>query len=213
METQSIYLPIPPDFWDRYESLANLSSKDELNDRQRRGERRRLVFKLKHGSISPCRLMTTTMNPWHTGYPYYTLIERLFPKDGGTIEGSKAILNAMLSFDNLKDEAAVLKAQGWPVSVDPSNAPSSRGNYKNWFILGKSDDPSKEVCQYLSASESWNAQRVMNSLMSARRDINDWYSYYRVIWSDGRTTPWSLWEHLPQYEHHRDERKAAKFDL
>lgn len=131
------------------------------------------------------------------------------------IQGSKVILNAILSFDNLKDEAAVLKAQGWPID-DRSDTPAFDpllGNYKDWFILGKGEDPSKEVCQYLSASESSDAQRVMEALMSARLDIKDWYSYYRVKWSDGRTTSWSLWEHLPQYKSHRDERKAAKFDL
>lgn len=127
-------------------------------------------------------------------------------------QGNKAILNAILSFDNLKDEAAVLKMNGWPVSIVPSNDPSL-GSQKDWFILGKNDDPATEVCQYLRASESSDAQHVMNSLMDARLDIEDWYCYYRVEWSNGRKAQWCLWEHLPQYEHHRDWRKTAKFDL
>jgi len=213
MESQIIYLPIPPDFWERHEFLAHIANKEELLERQKNGERHRLTFHLKGKGVL-CRLGVHAINPWHTGYPYYTMIERLFSKDGGMIEGGKAILNAILSFDNLKAEAAMLKAQGWPVDMDAPNSERSMGHYyKDWFILGRSEDSSKEVCQYLRASESSVAQRVMNSLMDARLDIQEWEWHYRVRWSDGRESPWSLWESLPQYKNHNDWRKKAEFHL
>lgn len=211
MPSQTIYLPIPPDFWERYEFLAYVASKEELIERQKKGERPRLGFSLKNKGLS-CILMVHAMNAWHTGYPYHIPIDRLFSKDGGMIEGGKAILNAILSFDNLKAEAAILKMQGWPVDID---APKDglMGYYKYWFILGKSEDPSKEVCQYLRASESSDAQRVMEALMDARLDIQEWECHYRVRWSNGRQGPWSLWESLPQYKNHNDWRKKAEFHL
>ncbi len=181
----------------------------------RRGIRYHLVFRLRGKNVTHS-LCITAINPWHTGYPSHSSNVKIVSIDGQTIDNGNDILNIIMSFDNMKEQAALMKIHGWP--IDAADSPIEAGlapsfDKKDWFILGENQDKSEEATRYLTNMTFGDMQRIMTVMMETRAGLDNWRSYYRIPWLNRTDAPWSLWHHLPQNTNRRDERKSAKFDL
>ncbi len=221
-----VFLPFPPKFWEEYKAMEGhwdtnssfVLNKEEFDKRVKEGWMQKFMFKWKNNTLKVSFL--------HFSYARRKL-EQQMCMDGGLFirqphvvkndnsrtTSAKDLLNALLSFDNMKDEAMFLKAAGWPVDIEvPPDIVEkvkwiSDKEKRHWLIRGSQPE---ETFSYVVGREP-DMQRALNMLMSARKDLSQWDIYYKVL--DRHHTPeeWKLWESKPQHNDHIDWKTVKHF--